>query len=87
MYKGYIEVTPTDTEWAELYEHPENNIYGCLNNQYLLVSDTNNIVDRFKWVNNSYKRLSYKQINNLFVSAFFEVLDNAIDVNATVWIV
>lgn len=68
MYKGYIEVTPMEEEWAKLYEHPEDNIYDCLQNQYLLVHGTNDTVDNFKWVNNSYKKLSYKQINNAFVS-------------------
>ena len=68
MYKGYIEVTPMEEEWAKLYEHPEDNIYDCLHNQYLLVHGTNDTVDNFKWVNNSYKKLSYKQINNAFVS-------------------
>ena len=68
MYKGYIEVTPMEEEWAKLYEHPEDNIYDCLQNQYLLVHGTNDTVDNFKWVNNSYKKLSYKQINNAYVS-------------------
>ena len=51
MYKGYIEVTPTQNEWAQLYEHPENNIYNCLENQYLIVDDENGVADRFKWTN------------------------------------
>lgn len=68
MYKGYIEVTPTQNEWAQLYEHPENNIYNCLENQYLIVDDENGVADRFKWTNGNYKKLSYKQINNSFVN-------------------
>ena len=60
MYKGYIEVAPTEAEWANLYEHADENIYGCLENQYLLVNDEDGVVDKFKWVNNSYKKLSYK---------------------------
>ncbi len=68
MYKGYIEVTPTEEEWAELYAHPENNIYNCLENQYLIISDDNGVVDRFKWVDGAYKKLSFKQVNNLFVN-------------------
>ena len=68
MYKGYIEVSPTETEWAKLYEHMSENIYDCLDNQYLLIRDGDEIVDRFKWVNNAYKKLSYKQVNNSFVT-------------------
>ena len=68
MYKGYIEVMPTESEWAKLYERADENMYDCIENQYLLVSDGNEIVDRFKWANNAYKKLSYKQINNSFVN-------------------
>lgn len=69
MYKGYIDVTPTEEEWAKLYEHPENNIYNCLENQYLIIhSSDGSVEDRFKWCNSGYKKLSYKQINNSFVS-------------------
>ena len=69
MYKGYIEITPTQDEWSELYAHPENNIYDCLPNQYLIVLDSDgNVADRFKWTGSAYKALSYKQINNSFVS-------------------
>lgn len=68
MYKGYIDITPTQDEWAELYEHPDNNIYDCLENQYLILNNNADESDRFKWVNGSYKKLSYKQINNSFIS-------------------
>lgn len=67
MYKGYEEIKPTQDEWAALYEHPDVNVYDCLENQYLIVhNDEAN--DRFKWSNGAYKKLSYKQINNSFVS-------------------
>ena len=68
MYKGYLEVTPSEVEWSKLYEQPDNNIYGCFENQYLLVKDKDGNTDSFKWANKSYKKLSYKQINNIFVS-------------------
>lgn len=68
MYKGYIEISPTPDEWAELYQHPENNICDCLDNQYLIVRNVDGVDDRFKWINGGYKKLSYKQINNSFMS-------------------
>lgn len=68
MYKGYIDVEPTQNEWASLYECPEDNIYDCLENQYLIIHNDDDESDRFKWVNGSYKKLSYKQINNSFVN-------------------
>lgn len=68
MYKGYIDITPEQNDWAQLYEHPENNIYDCLENQYLIIRNNDDENDRFKWVNGGYKKLSYKQINNSFIS-------------------
>jgi PhoH-like ATPase len=68
MYKGYMNVTPTQDEWAELYECPTNNIYECLENQYLILNSDDGENDRFKWVNGGYKKLSYKQINNSFIN-------------------
>lgn len=69
MYKGYVEVKPTQEEWGELYTDPSNNIYNCLDNQYLIIyNDDDTVADRFKWCDGSYKKLSYKQINNSFVS-------------------
>ena len=68
MYKGYIEITPTEEEWADLYSNSTENIYNCFNNQYLIVHNESGVVDRFKWVNDGYKKLSYKQINNSFVN-------------------
>ena len=69
MYKGYIDINPSHEEWAELYTNPENNAYGCLDNQYLIIhNEDGSIEDRFKWVDGGYKKLSYKQINNSFIS-------------------
>lgn len=69
MYKGYITVNPTQEEHASLYQHPENNIFNCLTNQYVMIVDeNNNVVDKFKWTGIEYKKLSYKTINNSFVS-------------------
>ena len=68
MYKGYIEICPDEKDLTEFYQHPENNIYNCLENQYLIVDDEDGVADRFKWTNGNYKKLSYKQINNSFVN-------------------
>lgn len=68
MYKGYVDIIPEQNDWAQLYESPENNIYDCLENQYVIIRDAGGEGDRFKWVNGVYKKLSYKQINNSFIS-------------------
>ena len=65
MYKGYIEVVPTEEEHAKLYENPSENIFNCLTNQYIILKDIDgNIIDKFKWDGEKYVKLSYKQINN-----------------------
>ena len=65
MYKGYIEVSPTQEKWSELYTHPKENIYGCLTNQYLIIHDDNGCVaDKLKWNGTEYKKLVFKQVNN-----------------------
>lgn len=68
MYKGYIDITPEQNDWAQLYEHPENNTYDCLENQYVIIRNDSGDDDRFKWFNGGYRKLSYKQINNSFIS-------------------
>ena len=68
MYKGYIEVKPTQEEWAKLYEQPNDNIFNCLDNQYVIIHNDDGDYDHFKWINGGYKKLSYKQINNSFVN-------------------
>lgn len=68
MYKGYIETISNEEQWGELYSNPTNNLYDCLENQYLIVNNDNGDIDHFKWSNGSYKKLAYKAINNSFVS-------------------
>lgn len=68
MYKGYVDIIPKQNDWAQLYESPENNIYDCLENQYVIIRNVDGEGDHFKWVNGAYKKLSYKQINNSFIS-------------------
>lgn len=68
MYKGYIETTPTEEQWGELYSEPTNNLYDCLENQYVVVNNDNGEIDHFKWANGAYKKLNYKTINNSFIS-------------------
>jgi PhoH-like ATPase len=68
MYKGYVEDIPTEEKWSELYSNPTDNLYDCLENEYLILNNDKDSVDHFKWANGSYKKLSYKTINNTFIS-------------------
>lgn len=68
MYKGYIETVLTEEQWGELYSNPASNSYDCVENQYLIVNNSVGDTDHFKWSNGTYKKLSYKNINNSFVT-------------------
>lgn len=50
LYKGYREVTLSDDEMALLYENLNENTYGLLTNEYLLIRNSDgDIVDKRKW--------------------------------------
>ena len=68
MYKGYIEVIPNENDHIELYQNPTNNVFDALNNQYILVKDSEgNITDKLKWNGEKYEHISYKTINNEYI--------------------
>lgn len=49
-YSGYKEIVMDDEMMAYFYEHPNDNKYGLLVNEYLIVRDHNkNIVDSYRW--------------------------------------
>lgn len=55
-YTGFIEKQLNDEEMAYLYEHMNENQYGLLVNQYLIIKNTNgNIVDKLRWTETEYK--------------------------------
>lgn len=66
MYKGYIEISHEDELYNQLYNDTTVNLYDCLVNQYILVKDDDRIVDRLKWTQNGYERLTYKYIDNTY---------------------
>lgn len=54
-YKGYREITLDDNQMAVLYENLNNNQYGLLINEYLVVKNSDNVeVDLLKWSGISY---------------------------------
>ena len=60
-YTGYKEVTTTEADHAILYEHPEENIYYLLTNQYLVLrTPDGSIIDLFRWDGDSHVKVEYK---------------------------
>lgn len=65
LYRGYREVTLTDDEMAVLYENLNENTYGFLTNEYLLIRNSDgDIVDRRKWDGNSLVPIKFKSFKS-----------------------
>lgn len=69
-YTGYREEVLTDHDLAYLYEHPEDNRYDLLNNQYLIVlKEDGEVADTLKWNGETRVRVPYKAVNkNRYIS-------------------
>lgn len=66
-YTGFIEIVMNEEEMAYFYEHQNENIYGLLVNQYLIVKDINGeIVDTYRWIGDRYDQLYKKQIKSQY---------------------
>lgn len=68
-YIGYKEIVPSDNELDLIYQKgtPEN-IYGCLQNEYLLLKDNeDNILDIMRCENDQLVKVPYKSINSRFL--------------------
>ena len=67
-YTGYKEVTLSDEEMSYFYLHTNENLYGSLLNEYLIIrKNDGEIVDYRKWDGYEYVVASYKQINSHFM--------------------
>lgn len=59
-YKGFIEINTDDKLLSSVYEHPAENVYNLLANEYLIVKDENGIpVDELKWTGSEYQKVKY----------------------------
>lgn len=67
-YKGYKDITLSDEEMSNLYTNIDQNIYGCLLNEYLIIRKADGeIVDYRRWDGEKYTPISYKQINSKYL--------------------
>lgn len=64
-YTGYLEKTFSDDELADFYSNKlsqNENIYSLLDNQYLIMRDTNNnVIDKYKWHENKYMQIQFQK--------------------------
>lgn len=64
-YTGYIEVTLTNEELVEFYQNPNDNPFGLLPGQYIIIkSSENEIIDLRVWDGVEYSYLASKPINS-----------------------
>ena len=66
-YIGYLTVTMSEEELAHFYGVllPDNdNKYGLLTNQYLLIDFDGKITDKYKWTGNRYQEVNYNKVES-----------------------
>ena len=64
-YSGFVEKTLSESEMACFYEHLQENIYGLLENEYLILKDSNNhVVDTLVWREGMYQNIKFPNIKS-----------------------
>lgn len=67
-YTGFKEVTFSDAEMSYFYTNLNDNKYGCINNEYLIIKKSDGeIVDYRRWNKESFVPISYENINSYFL--------------------
>lgn len=64
-YHGFTERMLSESDMAYFYEHLQENVYDLLDNEYLILKDSNNaVVDVLVWRDNSYQNLKFPTIKS-----------------------
>lgn len=68
-YYGFRDAVMSDDEMSEFYSCERNeNTYGCLQNEYLVLkNEDGQVCDQFKWNGTHYIKVPYKQVNTRFI--------------------
>lgn len=68
-YYGFRNAVMSDDEMSEFYSSERNeNTYGCLQNEYLVLkNEDGQVCDQFKWNGTHYIKVPYKQVNTRFI--------------------
>ena len=66
MYEGFRDVTvQDDAELAAFYERASDNVFGCYENEYVILRRPDGaVIDKLKWDGTAYKALSFRQLYN-----------------------
>ena len=64
-YIGYKDVTLSDEEMSYFYLHSNENIYGCLMNEYLIIRKSDGeVVDTLRWNGTEFKKVCNKTVKS-----------------------
>ena len=64
-YTGYKDVTLSDEEMSYFYLHLNENIYGCLMNEYLIIRKSDGeVVDTLRWNGTEFKKVCNKTVKS-----------------------
>ena len=64
-YTGYKDVTLSDEEMSYFYLHSNENIYGCLMNEYLIIKKSDGeVVDSLRWNGTEFKKVCNKTVKS-----------------------
>ena len=66
-YRGFQEIRNDDVRLPEFYGNMGQNIFGCLENEYVLIDDGDgNVVDYYRWDGKKYVLVGYRMIKNSY---------------------
>lgn len=66
-YKGFIEKSLSEEDMAYFYEHLQENVFGLLINQYLILKDTKDeVIDAYRWNGTQHEPLFKRNIQSLY---------------------
>ena len=64
-YKGFIEKSLSEEEMAHFYEHLQENTFGLLTNEYLVLKNNKDeVVDKFRWDGYEYQNVKFPTIKS-----------------------
>lgn len=64
-YRGFQTIQSDDNRLSDLYGDLSKNVFGCLQNEYVLICDSDNrVTDYYCWNGKHFAPVSYKMIHN-----------------------
>lgn len=67
-YRGFQTITHDDARLSDFYGNLDNNIFECLQNEYVLIYDAFGVAkDYYRWNGSKYEQVAYKAIKNDFM--------------------